>query len=242
MKKVKVIAIPFAGGSQYSYDCFSRFLPPNFTLKTVEFPGRGERLEEKNVEDIASLALDILDQINKEIRQEEYVLYGHSMGTLIGYELTKEIVRNKLPLPSCLFFTGRAGPSISEKDKISSYSKDAFWVEIGKLGGLPVEIRSNNDVLDFLEPVFRADIRAVEDYVYKEMNEPFRIPINVIAGTEEPEITDEKLGAWQKETAFPLVKQFMVGDHFFIYKQTSDLVGRIIGAHHRYHLRQSRPI
>lgn len=100
-----IIALPFAGGNQYSYNSFINSLPSNFALRTVEFPGRGDRLDERNLSDIRELANDVLGQIRKYISEFDYLIYGHSMGTLVGYELAKLITRLKLPRPSLLFFT-----------------------------------------------------------------------------------------------------------------------------------------
>lgn len=229
--KTKIIAIPFAGGNCHSYNKFANFLPPDFELKSVEFPGRGDRMDEGDIQEITFLAKDIFEKIKKEIKENEYIIYGHSMGTLVGYELAREIVRNKYPLPSCLFFTGRAGPSIVEEDYISSYPKEAFWQEIRKLGGLPSEILFHEELLDFFEPILRADFKAVESYKYLRMIEPFNIPIHVIAGNQEANITEGNLETWQNETVFPLHKQFLVGGHFFIFEHIPKIMLQIASAH-----------
>jgi surfactin synthase thioesterase subunit len=234
MTDINLIAIPFAGGSEYSYERFNRFLPPNISLRTVGFPGRGERLEENNKANIRLLALDVLDQIEVEIQSCEYIIYGHSMGALVGYELAKEILMRKYPAPSCLFFTGRAAPSIPEKHHISTYSNDAFWREVSSYGGIPEEVLATDELLEFFEPMLRSDFKAVELYEYRPMAEPLKIPIYAIAGTQETDISDNDLNAWQKETAFPIYHERMSGDHFFIFEHAQKLIQQIVSAHKMY--------
>jgi surfactin synthase thioesterase subunit len=224
MNKLNIIALPFGGGNRYSYDSFRTQLPSNYLLNTVEYPGRGERLNENTIFDIKLLAKDVLKQINYIINKEKYIIYGHSMGTLVGYELTKLIVKYNYQPPLFLFFTGRGGPSIEGDKKISKYIKDKFWEEVNNMGGLSSEVLSNKELLDYFEPIFRADFEAVESYNYKPMSKPFMIPINVMAGLDEEDITKEKLMAWQKETIFPLKKQFLNGNHFFIFKNINYIV------------------
>lgn len=231
MTKVKIIALPFAGGNGYSYNRFKPFFPSNFDLLQVELPGRGERLDENNVSDIVKLAKDVFRQIEKDVRTHPYLIYGHSMGTLLGYELTKEIVKQKYPQPSCLFFTGRASPCFGEEDRITSYPTDIFWKEIRMLGGVPKEVLANKELLDFFEPVLRSDIKAVEDYQYVPMQNKFKIPLYVFAGSEELDITREKLAAWQDESTYPLHMKFIQGDHFFIFEHCARIVEMIVTAH-----------
>jgi surfactin synthase thioesterase subunit len=222
-QSLTIIAIPFAGGNAYSYNFFERHLPSNFNLKTIELPGRGERMADDFIIDSNELAKDIVLQILKEIDKAPYIIYGHSLGTLIGYELTKEIIRKRYRVPLGLLFTGRSGPSVPEEVMISDYSCSAFWNEISLMGGLPPAVLANQELKDFFEPVLRSDFKIAETYKYVPMDSPFAIPISVIAGTNEKDITDETLGTWQNETSFPLYKQYMSGHHFFIHEHAASI-------------------
>jgi surfactin synthase thioesterase subunit len=223
MANVHIIALPFAGGNEYSYERFKQYLPANFVLCQINLPGRGERLDEDFVPDIVKLAKDAFQQIEKTIRTQKYFIYGHSMGTLLGYELTKEILKQNCPPPSCLFFTGRGAPCYGEEEKITSYPKGDFWEELRKMGGVPKEVLANEELLDFFEPVLRSDIRAVEDYQYVSLENKFEIPLHVCAGTEEVDITEEKLSSWQKETTRALSMRLIPGDHFFIFEHCAKI-------------------
>jgi surfactin synthase thioesterase subunit len=219
-----IVALPFAGGDQYSYDRFRKFLPSNFILKTVEYPGRGARIGENCLSDIVSISNDVLEQVKNDIQENRYIIYGHSMGALVGYELAKEIIRNNYRAPSCLFFTGSAGPSIPEDNPISDYETERFWKEISDFGGLPIEVFSNDEFLNFYEPILRSDISAIERYQYERLTTPFKIPIHVIAGSEELDITTQTLASWQAETLLPLDTKILPGDHFFIFNNPSSIV------------------
>jgi len=56
---------------------------------------------------------DIFSQIMSQIQEGNYIVYGHSMGTLLTYELTKRIIKNKLKRPMCLFFIIRGESACS---------------------------------------------------------------------------------------------------------------------------------
>lgn len=222
-RKVKIFALPFGGGNKYSYRALERLVPDNFEWETIELPGRGVRIGEPLLTDIHAMAEDAFKQIRLRLYNADYLLYGHSMGTLLAYELTKKICFSGLPRPACLFLTGREAPGVNSERKIADYEKNAFWQEVEKLGGLPKEISGNNELKDFFEPVLRSDFKAIEEYVYQAMEQPFPVPVFIRYGKEEG-ISCVDIAGWQKETAFPLDAHVFPGDHFFIFQHPEQLM------------------
>lgn len=226
LQKVKVFAIPFAGGSKYSYRVLQNYLPSHFEWETLELPGRGSRMQEALQTDIMETAEDLFGQIRNRVNGEEYIIYGHSMGTLLGYELAKKIIDAGLSKPVCLFFTGRGAPSVKEEKKISDFERQSFWKEIKELGGLPEEILENEEMKDFFEPFLRADFKAVEEYKYQAMEKPFPVPLFIRTGSDEHLFWEDVI-KWQKETIFKISFKRLPGDHFFFLKQPEILTMQI---------------
>ncbi len=233
--KIKIIAIPFAGGNKYSFKNIPEFLSKDFEWITVELPGRGARFKERLLDDISTMTQDIFDQINKHIKNEPYLIYGHSMGTLLGYELTKMLIENNKQLPVCLFFTGRGAPGVASKKKISSLPEDLFWKEVNEMGGLPNEILEHQDLLSLYYPILKSDFGAIENYTYNRIKEPLSVPLFVCMGKDEVgqgkgKVSLDKIKKWNEETAFPQTIQFLEGDHFFIFKHPKAIAQRISSA------------
>ena len=229
-KKTRIIALPFAGGNKYSYRTFEELIPNTYKWETIELPGRGSRIKEAPLTTINEQADDVFRQLKDNIEDSEYIIYGHSMGTLMGYELTKRLIQGGYKLPVCLFFTGRGAPSVEREKKISRYDKDAFWQELREMGGLPKDLLTHEELMDFFEPIIRADLRAVEDYQYQSMEKPFPIPIFVRTGDREP-ISEEKAQAWQAESSIPIQRRTMPGNHFFIFDHAPYIVKQLVEAH-----------
>lgn len=229
-KKIKIFALPFAGGSKYSYRVLHDFVPAPFEWETIELPGRGSRLHEPLLSDINEITEDAFNQIRNRLNEGEYLIYGHSMGTLLGYELTKRIMKAGLNKPVCLFFTGRGAPAVKERKKISAYEKQAFWQEIKKLGGLPEEILENEEMKDFFEPFLRSDFKAVEEYQYQPMENPLPVPLFVRTGSEDMAFGNDIM-KWQKETQHKLSLKILPGDHFFIFRHPEYIITQIVEAY-----------
>jgi len=219
-KKVNLFCLPFAGGNKYSYRDFVEKAPDFLNLITLEYPGRSARMKEPLPIDIDELTDDLFNQVKHQFGNEPYAIYGHSLGGLMAYLLTKKLLENNMPMPSNLFITGTTGPSSVSRTEKKRHLLDQqdFIAEIKDLGGMPDEILNSEELLYFFEPILRSDFKISENYVYEE-SVPLNIPITVITGTEEDmEISDIKL--WQKETTQVVDFKRMPGKHFFILQHT----------------------
>lgn len=227
--KIKIFALPFGGGSKYSYRALERLVPDNFEWETIELPGRGARMQEPLLTDIHAMVEDIFRQIRSRLHKMEYLVYGHSIGTLLAYELTKKITMAGLRRPLGLFLTGREAPSTKNELKIADCEKNAFWKNVQELGGLPEEILGNTELKDFFEPILRSDFKAIENYLYQPMDQPLPVPIFIRFGIEEG-LSDADIYDWQKETLFMLDAQVVPGNHFFIFQHPEQIMLQIIAA------------
>ena len=232
----KVIALPFAGGNKYSFNSIEKHVPKKIDWITLELPGRGNRFKESLLDKVDHMVDDLLSEIIPHIQKGNYIIYGHSMGTLLGYELTKRIIKNKLKPPMYLFFTGRGAPEFMRfKNKKSVLPKDIFWKEVNEMGGLPREFFDHDDLLDLYFPIMKSDFKAIEDYEFNSMENPFLIPIHVCMGDEEIGEEEDKtpmvsMKAWSKETSYSFSFELLKGDHFFILKHPKTIVQRICEA------------
>ena len=222
---IKIFCLPFAGGSSYSYQRFDKFFINNHQLLCPELPGRGRRSSEllkKNIHDIVD---DIFNSIKNQLL-EPYAIYGHSMGALLGYLLTLRILQEGKVAPLHLFFSGREAPSLKNKKELRyNLPQSEFYQILNEMGGCPKEILSNVDMMEFFEPIIRADFEAVETYAYTKQ-EPFDIPIDIMVGHSEGILEDDIKG-WQDETIQNLQVTYFKGDHFFIYENEEELVNLI---------------
>lgn len=222
MDKINLYCMPFAGGNKHSYRPYVKHAPSFLNIVPMEIPGRGVRSDEPLLTDLSLISEDIFDQIKEDLNCP-YAIYGHSMGGLLGYLLAKEIVRNYLEPPQHLFVTGCIAPSIADRHLVDhTLPRNDFFDEIKSLGGSPEEVLNDHSLIDFFEPILRADFQAVASFQYVE-SRAFSIPLSIAIGTEE-KVTYEEAMAWQKETIHPIEVKLFPGNHFFIYEHASQIV------------------
>jgi len=208
-----IISFPFAGGNKYSFQIFSKNLS-HFNI--VEYPGRGMRINEKLVFDVDLLIDDLLHKVKDGIMFcEDYIIYGHSMGSLMGYLVCQKIEELGLPKPIKLVVSGRKPPSIKREKLISHLPDNLFWEEVVKMGGIPDELLNHHELIDFYTPILKADFTAIEKYIYVKKDK-LTIPIDVFYGSDE-EITEEEIKGWEEETIGKVTITELEGNHFFIF-------------------------
>lgn len=209
---MKVILLPFAGANKYSYTNFFK----STNTVTLEYPGRGSRMNEPLLTDINDLVDDVFLQFQKEIASDEdYILYGHSLGALVGYLLCKRVEILGLKKALKLVVSGRMAPKYPATKILSNLAHDKFWKKICELGGTPFEIKKIPELLELYEPILKADFKCVEGFKYLK-GEKLTVPIDVLFGSEE-DINIVDVEAWKEETEAEVNIEELKGDHFFIY-------------------------
>lgn len=227
MSKITLFCFPFAGGSSYSYQVFTPYIPDCVALVPLELPGRGRRIRENLLRTIDAMVDDLYQQVIGKLT-DQYAFYGHSMGTLLSFRLTQRLIEAGYAPPVHLFMTGRGGPSVERDNEVkrSQLPRPALIEKVRELDGSPDEVLNDDDLMNLFVPVLRADFEAIENYVHQPAA-LFSVPIDVIIGLEE-KITPEEAWAWQYETDAPVAVHHLPGKHFFILKQAKEIM-RLIG-------------
>jgi surfactin synthase thioesterase subunit len=220
-QQITLFCIPFAGGSSYSYCEFQRHADDTVRIEALDLPGRGKRFPEPLLTNLHDMADDVFVQIRDRLNSA-YAIYGHSLGACIAYLLVKRIILEQCPLPLHLFVSGREGPSVQGKEKHRHLLPQAEFIEVLKrFEGTTTEVLENQELMDLFGPVLRADIQALDTYIYKK-SEPFDIPITVMRGSEENILRADAL-RWQDETTKKISLLEFNGGHFFIFRYAANI-------------------
>jgi surfactin synthase thioesterase subunit len=220
-----LFCIPFSGGNAYSYSGFKQYLPKNISLCNLELPGRGKRISEPLLHNIEEMTVDLFRQIENKI-DKDYVIFGHSLGGLLGLTLCRYIIKKGLNPPLALFLSGQTAPALIKPDTRHSLPDDQFITMLREMEGTPEELLTDNSFLHFFLPVIKADFESIAKYKHTPFAPPLQVPIFILLGSEE-NITDEEASGWQLETDKIISFHRFKGGHFFIYNQMESICGLI---------------
>jgi surfactin synthase thioesterase subunit len=226
---MKLFCLPFAGGSKRAYSNWSKYVNRSLDIEAIEIKGRGERLGQGFYQDMTEAVDDIYSLIKDKVNEDRYALYGHSMGTLLAYELYYKIIAEGQQKPQHIFFSGRQSPIVKDNMYVrSSMSDDEFIAKIIALGGIPEEISQTKELMRFYLPIFKNDIRIMENYEFRERMEKLNCKITVLNGIEDKIDVIQEI-AWGDLCEQKSKSYYFSGSHFFINDHVEKIINIIEG-------------
>jgi surfactin synthase thioesterase subunit len=228
MDKIKLFCLPYAGGSAAVYKYWKQYLHDRIELFPIELAGRGSRIGEPFYGSVEEALEDIHRIIISNLEEQPYALFGHSMGSVLVYELAYRIKELGHPYPVHMFISGRYPPGFVSKKKVLYDLPDKEFVdEVFKLGGTPKEVLKSNELMELFLPILRADFRITDTYRHIEKNTKLDCDISVLWGKREKGATIFDVAKWHDYTSKSCKIHMFDGDHFFIHDYKKDVAAII---------------
>ncbi len=220
--RLRLICLPAAGGGASRYRDWPAHLPDDVEVVSVQLPGRENRFDEPAIEAMEPLVGRLLDELAGSL-VAPFALFGHSMGALIAFELTRRM-RSRNLHPVHLFASGCRAPHLpSRSPDWHTLPDEEFIAAVGALGGIPPELLAESQFLEAMLPMLRSDCTLVETYVFRPQI-PLSCPVTAFGGLNDQEVFPEDVRAWSDHTTGPCRVHLLPGDHFFVNSARSDLL------------------
>ncbi len=217
---LRLFCFPYAGGKALTFRTWTNSLPQNIEVCPIELPGRGVRLMDKPFTEMSLLTEAIAEAIYPYL-DKPFAFFGHSMGTLISFELARKIRKKYSLFPTHLFVSGRGAPHVPDDvSPIHARSETEFIEELRRLNGTP---KANNELMQLLLPMLRADFTMIENYLYLP-EPPLDCSITAFGGLQDSRGTCDRLEYWREQTSTDFSLYMFPGDHFFLHSAESLLL------------------
>lgn len=211
----RLFCFPYAGGGASFFRTWREILWPEIEVCAIQLPGRENRFREPPFAKLSSL-VDALAEVLYPDLDFPFAFFGHSLGSLISFELTRLLRRQKAPGPMQLFVSGRRAPQVHDPDPPIYQLPDAEFIEeLHRFNGTPKAVLDNPELMEVFLPLLRSDIGLDETYVY-DHEAPLDCPISAFGGLEDEEVNREELSEWDVQTRSRFNIQMFPGDHFFL--------------------------
>lgn len=230
---VHMFCLPHSGASAMVYSRWRRQLPAWLEARPLELPGRGRRFGEPLLTDLQALVRQLVMDIRDELHQP-YAIFGHSLGALLGFELTHALVERGLPEPLALFCSASAGPMVRDTREYAVAKTDTQLLQrLRELGGTSEQALASPELMAMMLPVLRADFLLAGGYRYTPRR-PLGVPLHVLGGRQDT-VDVEHLANWQEETTGSFSLDLFEGGHFFIQDKEPEVL-RCVCDHLHKHL------
>jgi medium-chain acyl-[acyl-carrier-protein] hydrolase len=224
---LRVILCPYAGGGVASWRSWLPLLPADVEVGAYRFPGRESRLREQPVKSIAA-AVDACVEATGRYLDVPLVIFGHSLGGLIAYEVAHGLHARYGTWPQLLAVSATAAPHVPRPpDRLSQLPTDVFMERLRSGGNIDPRLACRQDLLRILVPMLRADFEIGETYQYLERG-PVVSDLLVLMGDADPTPGAGDMEAWRRHAARGFACRRFPGRHFYLVAQERDVVSLLL--------------
>jgi surfactin synthase thioesterase subunit len=218
----RVLCFPYAGGGASVFRAWRALMAQDVAVCPVQLPGREWRMKERPCTDMSSLVRWAADDL-EPLLDRRTVLFGHSLGALIAFELARETQRRGGDGPGLLMVSGCRAPQLPRGlPSARDLPAHEFWGYVSRLDGVPAAIAGNPELLEIALPILRADFTVFETYAYTP-GDPLTCPIVALAGAEDSRVPLATVEPWRVHgSGFTL--HVLAGGHFFLHTSVRAVV------------------
>lgn len=218
---LRLFAFAHAGGGANVFARWGKALPGVHVL-AARLPGRESRIAELPFAQMDALMDALIEQVAPRL-DRPFVLYGHSLGGLISYELTHRLRERGLRQPERLLIGAYRSPDRkSPHPPLRDLTGSDLIAGMNRYDSMPRAIVDSPELMELLEPMLRADFSLVETYAYRA-RAPLTVPVVVYYGEQDALITHDHIEAWRDKGNAGVRLHPMPAGHFFHLTHEADL-------------------
>lgn len=224
--RLRLFCLPFAGGGANVFRQWPNALPPEVELDAFQLPGRERRILEAPCADLDALVTQLFAAMRSRL-DLPFAIFGHSMGSILAFELARRLRREGELQPVHMFVSGRHAPQLPDPEPPIHHLPDAEFIKgVRRLNGLPDEVLDSADLMELVMPSLRADFKLCETYQYSTES-PLGCGLSACGGLTDPLIDRPQLEAWKEQTLGVFAVRMFPGDHFYIDTARDQLLGML---------------
>jgi len=225
--RLRLFCIPHGGAGGSAFRSWQGLAGPGTEVVPVQLPGREVRLTEPAEKSVVRLADRLAGPVARRAEGLPYVLFGHSMGALLAYELGLALQESPHP-PAALVVSGSVPPHVPRSSPAMHLLPDEeFLAGLRRLGGIPPALLDDAEWLELFLPQLRADFEAAETYGTCGALRP-GVPLIALGGTDDPAASPAEVERW-RELGSDVTVRIFDGDHFFVFESAERVLAFVSG-------------
>jgi surfactin synthase thioesterase subunit len=228
MPKLRLFCFPYGGAGASGYRAWARALPEGVEIAPVNFPGRESRFRETPYTQMEPLLAELVATL--DLTSAPFAFFGHSLGALVAFALTRELRRLGKRAPALLAVSGYPAPQLHrDRPHVAHLPHDEFVATLREHFDVTPQLLDDPVLAEMALPVLRADLAIVETFVYRD-EPPLDLPLTAFGGAGDPEASEEQIRGWQTQSTQPVRIRMFPGGHFFVISDREAVLGELAAA------------
>lgn len=229
MAHIRLVCVPHAGAGASVYRPWADLLPGWIEPYAVQLPGREDRLTEAAIRDWDTLTTGLAGLV-PSLPHGRIVIYGHSLGALIGLSLAHEVSAQRRDQPHHLFCGAFPWPGTPlPRLDIEKMSDDDLLRQMERRFGDMGPGLDSDEIRALVLPVLRTDLHLLQSFS-RTGARALTGPLTVLSGRDDPVSQEADYAKWQAETTGPFNHLDLAAGHLFHQTHADDVVNHLLAA------------
>lgn len=224
-----LLCLPFAGAGPSFFHPWRELSGDRWRVVAAELPGKERRILESPYRNVVEAAKTEVDDIAVELGPgARTVLFGHSLGAVLAYELTHLLTARGVRVER-LVVSGSPGPWTQRERRATGLRDEEFLARVEEFAGFRHEALDHPEMRDLILPVLQADCEMHENYV-PSTDELVSVPICSLRGDSDGLVSAEQAHQWRDATTAGFSYAEFPGDHMYLVDQGREVLDAIEAA------------
>ncbi len=223
--KKRIFCFPWAGGGALGYRPWADILGNDVETCAIQLPGREHRLREEPITDLSELVTILVEEMDP-LFDLPFYFFGHSLGSIIAFELCRALRRSGKAQPNHLFVSAISAPQAPMHQPLLHTMCDSDLLsEVTSFGGTPKAITNDAEMRALILKLMRADFTILEKRNYCQ-EKPLDIGITAFAFGDDHRAGAKDVSGWRDQTSKNFDMHILPGGHFSLKEQ--DVRGQLL--------------
>ncbi|WP_123678835.1 thioesterase II family protein [Couchioplanes caeruleus] len=218
-----LLCVPFAGAGSSFFHPWRELAAGRWRVTSVDLPGRERRILEEPFRNVVEAARGVIDDIVADLGpRTPTVLFGHSLGAVLAYELVHLLTARGVPVER-LIVSGSPGPWTQRERRAAGLPDGEFLARVEEFAGFRHEALDHPEMRELILPALQADCEMHEAYV-PSVDEPVSVPVCSLRGDSDGLVTAAEARQWQTATTGDFSYVEFPGDHMYLVDQGREIL------------------
>jgi surfactin synthase thioesterase subunit len=221
---IPLICLPYAGAGPSTFGEWQRHSSGMLEVMPLQLPGREKLFALPPYRTIEEAVIGLSPQLQECIQgHNEVLLFGHSMGAVLAYELARQLLVDRSVEVLHLFVSGSPAPTCQRTEKATGLSDNEFLDQVVDLAGYRHPALEDPEMRELLLPALRADVEMHEGYA-PTSRDPIPVPITSIRGHGDHLVSQQDAARWKTATSEAFAVAELAGGHMYLVDHPAELV------------------